>query len=230
MTEFLILKLQGPMQAWGEHSFEGIRPSGNFPTRSALLGLLGACLGIRRNEYIRLQQLADSVQFAVRKDSRQVKKFGGDVKTLPVIKMTDYHTILEARKKYIGVKTHENSIQTWREYLLDAEYTVTVWTNEGAEVCLAELEAAVQKPVFTPYMGRRCCPLAQPLFRQRLEAADALKALQSVGQGGGVVYSDINISGTSDQTIRLRDVPMPGQPRQFASRNVYIHGGDHVSE
>ncbi|MDD3620337.1 MAG: type I-E CRISPR-associated protein Cas5/CasD, partial [Desulfobulbaceae bacterium] len=65
MTDFLILKLQGPMQAWGEHTFEGKRPSGNFPTRSALLGLLGACLGIRRNNRERLQQLADSVCFAV---------------------------------------------------------------------------------------------------------------------------------------------------------------------
>ena len=229
MGEFLILKLQGPMQAWGEHSFEGTRPSGNFPTRSALLGLLGACLGIRRNEFVRQRQLADSIQFAVRKDSRRIESFGGDAKTLPGIKMTDYHTVKDAREGYVGLKSHE-TIQTWREYLLDAEYTVAVWTNEGAAVSLAELEIAVRKPVFTPYLGRRSCPLAQPLFRQRLEAVDALKALQSHGEGGGVVYSDMNIDETSDRTMRLRDVPMPEQPRQFASRNVYIHGGDHVSE
>lgn len=229
MGDFLILKLQGPMQAWGEHSFEGARPSGNFPTRSALLGLLGACLGIRRDEYVRQQQLADSVQFAVRKDTRQVETHWGDMKTLPVIKMTDYHTVKDARKSYAGLNSHE-TIQTWREYLLDAEYTVAVWTNEGAAVTLAELEAAVQRPAFTPYLGRRSCPLAQPLFRQRLAAADALKALQSDGKGGGIVYSDVNIGEKCDRTIRLRDVPMPGQPRQFASRNVYIHGGDHVSE
>jgi len=89
MGEFLILKLQGPMQAWGEHSFEGTRPSGNFPTRSALLGLIGACLGIRRNEFVRQRQLADSIQIAVRKDSRRIETFWGDVITLPVIKMTD---------------------------------------------------------------------------------------------------------------------------------------------
>ena len=229
MAEFLILKLQGPMQAWGEHTFEGTRPSGNFPTRSALLGLLGACLGIRRNEYVRLQQLADSVQFAVRKDSRQVETLWGNTKTLSVIKMTDYHTVKDARKDYIGLKSHE-TIQTWREYLLDAEYTIAVWVNEGATVSFSELESAVRKPVFTPYLGRRCCPLAQPLFKQRVGADDALKALHSVGQGGGVVYSDINIDENSDRILRLRDVPMPGSPRQFSSRNVYIHGGDHVFE
>lgn len=230
MTEFLILKLQGPMQAWGEHSFEGTRPSGNFPTRSALLGLLGACLGIRRNEHARLQQLADSVLFAVRKDGRQVKTVWGEVKALPVIKMTDYHTVLEARKEYEGIKPHDNSIQTWREYLLDAEYTVAIWENEGAVFPIAKLDAAIRKPIFTPYLGRRSCPLAQPLLRKRLTAQNAVEALRTVEPVGGVIYSDQKLDGSAGRNMRLRDVPMSGQPRQFASRTVYIHGGEHVSK
>ena len=48
MPRYLILKLQGPMQAWGPILFEDFRPSHLFPTRSALLGLIGACLGIDR--------------------------------------------------------------------------------------------------------------------------------------------------------------------------------------
>ena len=229
MTEFLILKLQGPMQAWGEHSFEGTRPSGNLPTRSALLGLLGACLGIRRHEFGRLQNLADSVLFAVRKDTRRVATLWGEVKSLSVIKMTDYHTVKDAREDYIGLKSHE-TIQTWREYLLDAEYTVAVWSSEEATVTLSELENAVRQPVFTPYLGRRSCPLAQPLFRQRLASENLHTALQTIEPGGGVIYSDQPIDGKTDRNMRLRDVPMMGQPRQFASRTVYIHGGDHVSE
>jgi CRISPR system Cascade subunit CasD len=229
MVEFLILKLQGPMQAWGEHSFEGTRPSGNFPSRSALLGLLGACLGIRRNEYVLQQQLADSVLFAVRKDGRQVKTVWGEVKALPAIKMTDYHTVKDAREDYRGLKSHE-TIQTWREYLLDAEYTIAIWRNEGAVFSVAELEAAIRKPIFTPYLGRRSCPLAQPLLRKRLTAQNAVEALCAVEPGGGVIYSDQKLDGSAGRNMRLRDVPMPGQPRQFASRTVYIHGGDHVSE
>lgn len=46
MRSYLILRLAGPMQAWGQPTFEGTRPTGRFPTRSGLLGLLGACLGI----------------------------------------------------------------------------------------------------------------------------------------------------------------------------------------
>lgn len=109
MEDFLILKLQGPMQAWGEHSFEGTRPSGNFPTLSALLGLLGACLGIRRNEYGHLQQLADSVHFAVRKEVRHVKTGADSTRPLTVIKMTDYHTVQDARQNYSGLKVMKPS-------------------------------------------------------------------------------------------------------------------------
>jgi CRISPR system Cascade subunit CasD len=229
MAEYLILKLQGPMQAWGEHSFEGTRPTGHFPTRSALLGLLGACLGYHRNEYARLQQLANSVLFAVRKDVRQVKTLWGQVRSLPVVKMTDYHTVKDARENYVGLKSHE-TIQTWREYLLDAEYTVAVWTNEEAAISLDELETAVRHPVFTPYLGRRSCPLAQPLFQQRLETDNAFLALQKVEPFGGVVFSDQPICGEADRSTRLRDVPLTGQSRQFASRTVYVYGGDHVPE
>lgn len=215
MRKYLILKLQGPMQAWGEHSFEGLRPSSNFPTRSALLGLLGACLGIGRNEPDKLQALADSVGFAVRRDDR-----------FPMVKITDYHTVQDARVKYTGLKSHE-TIQTWREYLLDAQYAVAVWNYDRALVSLGNIETAVKYPVFTPYLGRRSCPLARPLFEKRLEAENAQEALQCVEPQGGVIFSD---EPGNVRMIRVRDVPLIRQPRQFASRNLYVYGGDNVSE
>lgn len=57
MNRYLILRLAGPMQFWGLPTFEGTRPTAAFPTRSGLLGLLGACLGIRRNNKDSLQSL-----------------------------------------------------------------------------------------------------------------------------------------------------------------------------
>lgn len=70
MESFLILKLAGPLQAWGGHTFEDFRPSHDVPTRSGLLGLLGACLGVRRDDPDGQQALARSVRFAVRTDRR----------------------------------------------------------------------------------------------------------------------------------------------------------------
>lgn len=226
MGDFLILKLQGPMQTWGEHTFEGLRPSANFPTRSGILGLLGACLGIARNERNRLRALADGVGMAVRVDTRQATRQGGLARALRMVKMTDYHTVKDAREDYAGLKSHD-TIQTWREYLYDAEFTVALWCRPNSVVSLDELEKAVKKPSFTPYLGRRSCPLGRPLFHSRVLALSELEALKEVAPRGGTVYSE---EKAEVRMKRVRDVPLINQPRQFAGRNLYVHGGEHVSE
>lgn len=226
MGDYLILKLQGSMQAWGEHTFEGLRPSANFPTRSGLLGLLGACLGIRRNQLNRLQQLAESFGIAVRVDRRQVSRPDGVVRTFPMVKMTDYHTVKDAREYYSGLKKHE-TIQTWREYLYDAEFTVALWQQSTSMLSLDDLEEAVKRPYFTPYLGRRSCPLSRPLYQARLKSRDVLAVFQNIAPQGGVIYSEEKIG---DRMKRVRDVPLIRQPRQFAGRDIYVQGGDHVPE
>ena len=217
MQQHLILKLEGPLQSWGKHSFEGLRPSEAFPGRSALLGLLGACLGIDREDSDGQRQLALSVGFAVRCDQGKYRP----------LKMTDYHTVKDARVDYHGLKSHE-TIQTWREYWQDAKYTVAVWSLPKADISLQQLQAAVNKPVFTPVLGRRSCPLVRPLFEEMNEAEDALAALAQVEPKAGMIYSD---EGRSNQRqLQLRDVPITEQPRQFATRRVYVAGeGYHVS-
>jgi CRISPR system Cascade subunit CasD len=214
MQPYLILRLAGPMQAWGQPTFEGSRPVAAFPTRSGLLGLLGACLGIRREDKSTLQQLADSVRFAVRCDERSV-----DEKPLKASKLTDYHTVQDARVDYRGIKSHE-TIQTWREYLCDAQFTVVVWSTAEASFSLANLTEATRKPVFTPYLGRRSCPLGEPLYLGECTATDVVQALAGYASDG-VIYSEESIS-TNDRRLRVRDDPMFALPRQFAARDWFI--------
>jgi len=225
MREHLILKLQGPMQAWGRESFEGLRPSDLFPGRSALLGLLGACLGVERTDQNRQQDLAGSVSFAVRVDPVFDKQ---TQKRLATQKMTDYHTVKNAREDYRGLKSHD-TIQTWREYWQDACYTVAVWNNPDAVVLLAEIAQAVKQPIYTPVLGRRSCPLARPLFETLLSAESALSALAQIGCNQGTVYSEENSAGAIP--LKKRDVPIIHQPRQFASRTLFMMAGEsHVPE
>ncbi|WP_020561456.1 type I-E CRISPR-associated protein Cas5/CasD [Methylosarcina fibrata] len=216
MRDYLILKLQGPMQAWGRESFEGLRPSELFPGRSALLGLLGACLGIDRIDREGQQALASSVSFAVRVDHQGQK-------------MTDYHTVKNAREDYRGLKSHD-TIQTWREYWQDARYTAAVWATDNPQIGLEDIEQALKRPLYTPVLGRRSCPLARPLFDCRISADSALAALALSGDTG-TVYSE----ESSDNAIPLkkRDVPIIHQPRQFASRMLFMtngQGAQYVSE
>lgn len=210
MRHFLILKLQGPMQAWGDHTYEDYRPSIGFPSRSGLLGLIGASLGTRRDDAEAQRALDRSLRFAVRVD--------GDLRRL-----SDFHTVLEARK--VGGKVNEYPVVSRREYLVPAlrgsGFSVAVWEAEFPEVTLSQLVNAVRRPRFAPVLGRRSCPLTRPLYEAEVDAQDAIAALAQIPPVGGIIYSEEG-DGVLPQ-MRLRDQPVITRPRQFASRLVYVH-------
>ncbi|PAP57596.1 type I-E CRISPR-associated protein Cas5/CasD, partial [Salmonella enterica subsp. enterica serovar Braenderup] len=53
MSQYLVFQLHGPMASWGVDAPGEVRHSQAQPSRSALLGLLAAALGIRRDEEAR---------------------------------------------------------------------------------------------------------------------------------------------------------------------------------
>ena len=67
MSAVLVLRLAGPMQSWGSDSRFTRRSTEVFPTKSALVGLLGAAQGRRRSDPI--EDLA-KLSVAVRVDHR----------------------------------------------------------------------------------------------------------------------------------------------------------------
>lgn len=222
MSRFLILRLDGPMQAWGTHTYEDFRPANGFPTRSGLLGLLGACLGLERRNTSALVQLAQSVEFTVRVD-HQVSRPGVDQPRLkPAIKLPDFHTVLAARK--VDGSVNPNPIISRREYLYDAAFTVAVGERPGAVYPLEQLASAVRQPVYTPVLGRRSCPLARPLLDPAglCEATDAKAALRDIPPGEGLIYAEGEVL-VNRKPWPMRDVPLHGRIRQFGVRQVYVH-------
>ncbi len=218
MSRFLMMRLQGPMQSWGKHSFEDFRPSELFPTRSGLLGLLGACLGVERGDSSALVGLAHSVRFAVRVDAR-----GNEDAKYAVLRLRDYHTVMEARRANRPAKPGE-TIQTWREYLFDAAFSVAVSGTDNARVGLPEIADALARPMYTPSLGRRSCPLAVPLFAGWQEAASAVAALNQFPPGGGVIFDENADGGSTSRPLEIRDVPVSGRHRAFATRTVWVRG------
>lgn len=218
MPRYLILRLDGPMQAWGTHTFEDFRPSNLYPTRSGLLGLLAACLGIERSNHAGQAQLAASVEFSVRVDS-QVDRPGRDKPAnKPGVKLPDFHTVMDARK--VDGKANKFPVVSRREYLFDAAFTVAVGTKSQAPVSLEQLTEALHRPCYTPTLGRRACPPTRPLLDGKIDAADGVEALRQASGSGQLIYSD---SVESGQPLRLRDVPLHGPKRQFGARLVYLH-------
>lgn len=125
----LLLRFAAPLQAWGVNGRFNRRSTEREPTKSGVIGFLGAALGRRRTEDI--SDLV-SLKFGVRIDQ-------------PGQLLQDFHT----------AHNESDSFVTRRFYLADGVFLVGL---EGRESLLREVAAAVASPVFPIYLGRRSCP------------------------------------------------------------------------
>lgn len=228
MARFLILKLDGPMQAWGTHTYEDFRPSNLFPTRSSLLGLLGACMGLEREDREGMERLGASVEFAARIDKSALRINDDEPSRKSHVKLPDYHTVRDARRANRAPKEGE-TIQSRREYLYDAAFTVAIGARLRAAITLDHIEHYLRTPCYTPVLGRRSCPIARPLVDADafVEANDAKAALSLVMPNGGLIYTEGELE--SAQPMQIRDVPLHGKHRQFGTRRIYVHREDSCS-
>lgn len=128
----LLLRLAGPLQAWGASSRFAHRTTEAAPTKSGVIGLLAAARGIRRTEP--LAELL-GLRFGVRLDQ-------------PGQIIRDFQTArtLDGR---------ESMPLTYRFYLADAVFLAGV---SGDEELLRGLDEALRRPRFPLYLGRRSCP------------------------------------------------------------------------
>ena len=220
MPRYLILRLDGPMQAWGTHTYEDFRPSNLYPTRSGLLGLLAACLGIDRDDHAGQAALAASVEFSVRVDTA-VARFDRELPMKkPGVKLPDFHTVMDARK--VDGKANKFPVVSRREYLFDAAFSVAVGAKPDAAYTLDVIAAALRRPLYTPTLGRRACPPTRPMFDGEIEAANGVEALHKSSGSGVLIYSE-HKGGPAGLETRIRDVPLHGIKRQFGTRLVYLH-------
>lgn len=130
----LVLRLAGPMQAWGTESRWEIRDSGREPSKSGVVGLLAAALGRPREQSV--DDLA-RLRMAVRVEREGVVK--SDYQTAQGIVAAD------------GSRRPDAVVST-RYYLADAEFLVGL---EGSEELLKDLEAAMSAPVYPLFLGRK---------------------------------------------------------------------------
>lgn len=207
MRKFLVLQLRGVMQAWGTHTYEDFRPSSIFPTKSAIIGLVGACMGIERDDIEKRELLNKSISIDI-----------ASINPHNVRKIEDFHTILDARK--VDGKPRNDAIISKREYLCDAHFLLFISVQDGSYFSLVEIENAVKKPVFTPFLGRKSCPISEPLFKEYVEAASITSAVEQVTQEAYTLYTEDKLTDSTE--YHIRDIPVKDKVRQFEKRSVYI--------
>lgn len=181
MTKYLLFRLYGPMASWGDIAVGEVRPSFTHPSKSAVLGLVAAALGLRRDDEQSQRSLAGSFGFAVRVESLGVP-------------LVDYHTVqvppsgAGKRRRIYATRKDElttvrrddlSTILSRRDYRMDALATPVLWAlGPAPPFGLEEIVAALERPKFVLYLGRKSCPLALPLEAQIVVAESITEALR----------------------------------------------------
>lgn len=180
MPRYVVFRLYGPMVAWGDIAVGERRLIGSSPSRSGVLGLLGAALGVRREDASGQRALQEEHGFA---------SFVEEPGTL----LTDFHTAQSPAEKLLkhppvrradelDFPLGERGMQTilsWRNYRNDALALGCVWPlSTEPRWSIERIVEALRKPFFTLYLGRKSCPLALPLCPVVVAADHPVEALQ----------------------------------------------------
>lgn len=148
----ILLKLAGPLQAWGTDAHFETRHTDRYPSKSAVIGLIAAAFGCRRDQDEAIQRLG-ALHFAVRVDQ-------------PGHLAKDYQ--IAAKKNLKKEDAVERTYTTTRYYLEDAVFVAAVGHKDDAWI--ETIGEALRAPYFQPFMGRRSCPVPADVV---LTVADA---------------------------------------------------------
>lgn len=164
--DLLLFRLYGNLASWGEIAVGESRHSANYPSKSAILGLLAAALGMPRDDEAGQLALQSGYHIAVEVFS------GGqllrDYHTTQVPDSVGKFTYRTRRDELVLGKERLGTILSSREYRSDALAVVAVRALAAAPFSLQQIQEKLIKPVFHLYLGRKSCPLAAPLSPQLL--------------------------------------------------------------
>jgi len=120
-TAYLALLLDGPLQSWGFSSRFQRRTTELHPTKSGVIGLICAAMGLAKGSTEEDKTLPELATLKVNTLAipRDVPERGG---RLPVLRLEDYHTVLDTRRA-TGTM-NKDAVVTRRQYLLDARFGV----------------------------------------------------------------------------------------------------------
>lgn len=156
MAQLLMFQLVAPMASFGAVAVGERRETATRPGHAALVGVIGAALGLTRDDP-RQSSFSASLAFAIRRD-----RLG------PLL--ADYHTAQTppARKgRRFATRRDElagekNTILSRRDYYTDCAFSIACLPLGDTLATIQEMAEALGRPRFALYLGRKSCPLGLP--------------------------------------------------------------------
>ncbi len=170
--KYLVLRLESYLMSFGEGDYWDVRGTGAFPTKSAILGILSACMGLDWADEKNMEEIVrigESLTLSAREDCKCMIQ-------------RDYHTILDTLKA--DGKLNENAVQSYRNYLMDGSFSVllTFTQNEIHE----KVRDSLLNPSWPIFLGRKACPPTLPIYwgeePEEKNAKEVFSRLETVPQ------------------------------------------------
>ncbi|MCL4554300.1 MAG: type I-E CRISPR-associated protein Cas5/CasD [Actinobacteria bacterium] len=218
----LLLRLAGPMQSWGVQSRFGERDTGLEPTKSGVVGMICAAIGVPRTDDRSVSQLA-GLRMCVRVDREG--RMARDYQTAGGGKWADSGSY----GVYKADGSRPDTVDSNRYYLADAVFLVALG---GSEDSLRAVERAVRDPVWPIFLGRKAFPPSEPVWLRdglRPEEPDRVLRYYRWLGGGGAKRNPpdqlrLALEREPGRGQRRMDQPISFAPgrRRYAARYVLL--------
>ena len=217
--KYIILRIAGPLMSFGHEDSWNVRGTNHFPTKSAVIGMISASMGLYRSEEDAIRKLSENVAFSVRQDSA------------PSL-IRDFHTILNTVKADGTPNT--DPVISPRHYLSDAAFTG--FLGVGNPVVNKQIKNALLNPKWPAFLGRKCCVPSQPLFQsdewEAKNIHEACRSINPIGWNNEIAaktyhcWTEEEVEGRS---LSLRDNVLSFDKKLYERRTVnhfvYEHTG-----
>lgn len=220
MSYVLTLRLAGPLQAWGASSRFSRRMTERAPTKSGVIGLIAAALGLTRTDSL---ERFSTLRYGVRADQ-------------PGSLLRDFHT------------AHDDSGASMplsqRYYLQDAVFLAGLESDDRE--LLESFAQALRHPHFSIFLGRRSCPPDGPVATEVVEGdletvlreapwagtarhSTVLDTRRSWNQGdaGASLTAELlvepkegDLAGAAAETLADEPVSFDPEQRQYTARRI----------
>lgn len=149
----LVLKFSGPMQSWSVDSKFSTRSAGRWPSRSAIIGMLSAALGLERGENL---DRFKTLRIVIRIDSP------GEI-------LPDYHSIRKwDRSEGVSEPIGNALAVSNRYYFEDAVFMVFLQDEDNV---IDDYKNALRQPKYSLFFGRKSCPTTIDLIYGSYDSA-----------------------------------------------------------
>lgn len=197
----LPLALVAPLAYFGNGTHERYRSTALLPTKSAVCGLLGACLGWERGD----PRLAQLYQLRVHVRADQ-----------PGLVLTDFQTVAGTTQANGNHNPKIFVVET--QFLQDVAFLVVL---EGDRPLLDQIATHLKDPVFPVTLGKRACPLSRPLALAEAgeqSATELMATLPALGRRSQDDGMDAYLEAPRGN-LTWHDQPYPG--RRWGRRRMF---------